>query len=1106
MTQLSNPASTCAAQWKMWLIGVFSVMYFAAVCAAQSTGYATSTVPPTSLLSTESPTIYEPPIPSLQLQSTWLDVFPSEKVEFKCSINGNSDWTFIWYKNEEKLQDSDPNVSFSPDGSVLTITAAQTYSGNYSCNGQHKSKDIRAANSSSLTLTVNANKPKPTLSQSLNYGRMFVGESVNFTCKVDKSSGWEYLFYHNGNEIQVPDVHYAIDSIDHPNNGEYHCKAKRGKGPFYTEESEKTTLLVSDPPKPSLKLQTAWPDVFKGEKVGFSCGTSSPDWNIIWYRNQKQLQEDSVLTLEEEVLNITSANPTHQGGYACKAHLETRGVSSGFSNTVDVTVYEKKPKPTLSKKPDLNTTYVGETVNFTCKVDVSSGWEYHLYKDKNLLAPSSPRHEIRFGAAEEGQYWCRATRGVISTDDSEKITQVVLEIPVPSLELITPWSDVFPAESAKLRCGINGSSDSWTYTWYKNGQEIQPDNVVSFDSNRATLSISSASANHAGKYECKGHLKDRSVISHPSPPLDLTVYDQKPSVILTQDPDYNVMFSGESVSFSCHIHVSSGWEYQWYKGDRKLIISGNSHTIKTVARSDTGSYSCQAKRGSNTVFNSDQSQVVTLDIKEDKPKPLLTQHPDADKMYTGESVSFECKVELSSGWDYIWYKNGEALSINSSHFSIDPANLSNTGTYECMATRDKTMYNTAPSDSRKLNIIDIPVPSLKLMTPWLDVFPSESVKFRCGMDGSSDSWTYSWYKDGKELQADVVSFDKDRTTLSISSALAKQHGHYSCSGKLKSRSVSSKHSSGLTLDVYDTKPTVILTQNPEHDVMHTEDSVSFSCHINISSGWEYLWYKGENQLTVSGNNHTIKSVVTSDSGSYRCQAKRGKDTVFKSDQSQGITLIIEERPQAHVILLTGWSEVFSTDSLVLKCVVQDSQEIWNYTWSKENERIDGPTSEIHRVTPTNDPAQSQYTCQGSRTGRPSYSKPSDSFKTKNLLLKRRVLLSISGCIFCGIIVVFLGCIVLRVIRKRGDDDDKPEEANLFLSMAQLKDRNDAPCPLVDYITDEAINALAKAEGGENGTVCSETTPLPITSQEDQAVATEGHDTKESDGGLVSFKQ
>lgn len=39
-----------------------------------------------------------------------------------------------------------------------------------------------------------------------------------------------------------------------------------------------------------------------------------------------------------------------------------------------------------------------------------------------------------------------------------------------------------------------------------------------------------------------------------------------------------------------------------------------------------------------------------------------------------------------------------------------------------------------------------------------------------------------------------------------------------------------------------------------------------------------------------------------------------------------------ERPQADVSLLTGWSEVFSTDNLVLKCVVKESEEAWNYTW------------------------------------------------------------------------------------------------------------------------------------------------------------------------------
>lgn len=36
-----------------------------------------------------------------------------------------------------------------------------------------------------------------------------------------------------------------------------------------------------------------------------------------------------------------------------------------------------------------------------------------------------------------------------------------------------------------------------------------------------------------------------------------------------------------------------------------------------------------------------------------------------------------------------------------------------------------------------------------------------------------------------------------------------------------------------------------------------------------------------------------------------------------------------------------------------------------------------------------------------------------------LVLKRRILLSISGCIFFGIIFVFLGCIILRFTRKPG---------------------------------------------------------------------------------------
>ncbi|XP_031698576.1 hemicentin-1-like [Anarrhichthys ocellatus] len=278
--------------------------------------------------------------------------------------------------------------------------------------------------------------------------------------------------------------------------------------------------------------------------------------------------------------------------------------------------------------------------------------------------------------------------------------------------------------------------------------------------------------------------------------------DEKPRVTLTQDPKYSVMFPGESVAFSCHVNVSFGWKYMWYKDGGQSIASGNNYSLNSVETTNRGSYACRAERGSDPSFLTDSSQAIRLEVEGNKPKPLLTQRPDVEKVYTGELVSFQCKVELSSGWRYHWYKDGTQLPINSSSFEIHDANLSNGGTYECKAIRDKTMYNTEHSYGRLLHVSEIPVPSLKLITPWLDVIPTESVKFSCGMDGTAD-WKYRWFKDKQPVQADsTASFGLDAATLSISSASAKHVGQYNCKGHLNDRSVGSNFSSGLTLNVY----------------------------------------------------------------------------------------------------------------------------------------------------------------------------------------------------------------------------------------------------------------------------------------------------------------
>uniref|UniRef100_A0A3Q3LP34 Immunoglobulin superfamily member 1-like n=1 Tax=Mastacembelus armatus TaxID=205130 RepID=A0A3Q3LP34_9TELE len=1049
------------------------------------------------------------PVPSLQLQSKWLEVFPSEKVKFICNVSRSSDWNINWIKDGQPIKE--PNLSLSAEKSVLTITAAtQTDSGNYGCEVQHKTKLTKTL-SNSLLLKVHGDTPKPTLTKDSKFALMFPGESLTFTCAVSDFPGAEYLWYHNGKEIpQSAKNTYTIDSLSHSSSGQYHCKAKRGDVPFSTQESEKISLQITDPPTPSLKLLSSWLDVFEDETVQFSCKADSEDWMFEWYQNQTKLQENPDLSLDVDgsFLNITAIPQRHQGVYACKARHKSRKVSSEFSNTLSVSVYGNTPKPTLKKDYGYNVMYVGERVRFTCTVDVASGWTYQWYKDGKELSYTTKNITIPLGLSDGGKYSCKAARGATTlTGSSEEIPLEVHEIPVPSLKQITLWLDVFPTEGVKLSCGMNSGS-GWTYTWYRDDKKVASGETVSFDSNGATLSIGSASAERAGQYKCKGHLQDRSVVSSFSSGLKLTVYGVKPTASLTRDPDYTMMFLGEPVTFRCHVNVSSGWEYLWYKDNNQLNLPDNIYQISSVELKHSGTYRCQAKRGSRQAFQTDSSRTMDLQVQKTTPKPSITQQPDAKTVYVGELVSFDCKVEISSGWTYHWFKDEKSLAHHSGRLDLQDADLMKSGSYKCMATRDKTKYNTTHSDSRVLNIVEIPFPSLKQSTKWLDVFPTEAVKLNCGMQGSSD-WTYTWYKDGQEIQAGAaVSFDPDHTTLSISSASALHHGQYTCTGKLKfkGRSVKSGFSSGLKLHVYDAKPKVTLMRTPADELMHTGDLVSFSCHVNISSGWEYLWYKGDHPLTVSGNNYIISSAVTADTGSYTCAVKRGKNTVFKSSKSQPVKIQIEERPQAKIVLLTGWSEVFSTDSLVLKCEVEEYKDTWNYTWFKERQGINSPSSEKYVVTPKNDPEQSQYSCQGIRNERPFYSRSSDSLTTKNLLLKRRVLLSISGCIFFGIIAVFIGCIVLRLIRKPVDDDDKTEEANLFLSMAQLKNCSDAPCPLVEYITDAEINASPKAKEEENGTICSETTPLPITVQEEEAVKTASDETEANNAGLVSFKQ
>ena len=82
----------------------------------------------------------------------------------------------------------------------------------------------------------------------------------------------------------------------------------------------------------------------------------------------------------------------------------------------------------------------------------------------------------------------------------------------------------------------------------------------------------------------------------------------------------------------------------------------------------------------------------------------MTQDPSVEKMYIREPVSFGCKVDISTGWEYLWYKDGTPLSNSGSSYNISSATSSDSGTYKCMAKRGTTAFNTDYSEVHSLQI------------------------------------------------------------------------------------------------------------------------------------------------------------------------------------------------------------------------------------------------------------------------------------------------------------------------------------------------------------------------------------------------------------------
>ncbi|KAJ8395365.1 hypothetical protein AAFF_G00033500, partial [Aldrovandia affinis] len=310
------------------------------------------------------------------------------------------------------------------------------------------------------------------------------------------------------------------------------------------------------------------------------------------------------------------------------------------------------------------------------------------------------------------------------------------------------------------------------------------------------------------------------------------------------------------------------------------------------------------------------------------------------------------------------------------------ADQSDTGTYTCRGECKRSALYTAISNAIALNVLALPHVVLKLQSGWTKIFNKERVTLRCEMSGGTlTEWGYLWYRDGQELPV-----DKTADTYNILSAVQSDSGTYTCRGECKRSALHIDSSNYVALYVYKNIPKPLVTQDPPGEEIFTGDTVTLSCGVRTDPArWEYLWYKDTQGAALTntdhsspdGSSYTISSAAVSHSGEYWCRAGRGRP-LFYTLYSDSLKFNITARPQAVLSLETGWTEIFRTDSLTLRCEVEGSSAEWNYTWYRDGQHLPLDNSrDRYTLTSGGRSDHSEYRCRGNRTGEASYTEISD---------------------------------------------------------------------------------------------------------------------------------
>ncbi|MGH0158819.1 UNVERIFIED_CONTAM: hypothetical protein FKN15_047674 [Acipenser sinensis] len=176
-------------------------------------------------------------------------------------------------------------------------------------------------------------------------------------------------------------------------------------------------------------------------------------------------------------------------------------------------------------------------------------------------------------------------------------------------------------------------------------------------------------------------------------------------------------------------------------------------------------------------------------------------------------------------------------------------------------------------------------------------------------------------------------------------------------------------------------------ESPSKLIIFTGETVTLSCEVEGGSdGWRFKQYRGRREEAGCsdqysrryGDSCTISKARHAHSGVYWCESASGQE------RSNAVNLTVSKLPKTTLTLEHPFPEIFTRETVTLRCGVEGGSAGWKYLWYKDSE--DTPvlqtagrsiTGDSYTITAAAVSDQGQYCCRGQRGDQPLNSQLGD---------------------------------------------------------------------------------------------------------------------------------